>query len=241
MVPRSVVLIALALGVAACDSADPDAGSDPDAVLVATVRDASGAPAAGLDVFLTYGGLIPDPARVAARRASEVWLSAVYPSPASVAARVEIALPEPTDVTLRLLDVAGDPLATLVAGERMSGLNSIAIDLSPYPAGVYQVDLSAGGERVRRYALKSDAEHGLAIHLGQTDGGGRLVVVDRRRVPSLFDVPPIPLTDDTNSVLGELTLTREVGIVAQNAQGQTDGTRATLRDGRTDVELTFAP
>ncbi len=236
--PRHTVVL-LALLLAACDDAKPDLY--PGAALVATVRDASGAPAAGLDVFLTYGDLIPDAARSMPRSRAAFEFLGVYPTLASGTALARFHLPTPQVVTARLLDVAGEPMETLVDGQALDGGHTIRIPLETYPSGIYVVEIEAGGESVRQLVVKTDAWEEIAFHLGQTDADGVLVVTDRKRLPSLFDLPPFIVYDHEGNALGEVRLTRAAGLVAQNASGRTDGVPIILRDDRTEVAFTFAP
>ena len=241
MIPRLAAFLALLL-VVGCDSDEPD-DEFPDAVLVATVRDAGGAPAVGLDVFLTYGDLVPGDA---ARHAVAIGPIQAFPTPATSLSLVRFEVDGPAPVTVRLFDVAGAALATLVDGQTLDGQSQIGVDLSPYAAGAYRIDVTSRGETASRTLLKTDSfnegDIGLAIFLGTTDAQGRLVVEDRTRFPSLYDVPsPYAVTDEQGNTLGQFDLGRSVGLVAQDDEGRTDGTRVTLRDGRTETSFTFAP
>jgi len=236
--PRRAFLL-LALFLVACDAADPY----PDAVLVATVRDASGAPAAGLDVFLTTGNLVPSEARIASGSPAAFEFRGLAPTPTHRLAIAYFSLPTAQVVTVRLLDVSGALLATLVDGETREGGQSVVVSLEAYPSGVYFVEVEAGGETIRRPAVKSDAEdiRGFAFHLGQTDADGVLVVTDRTRLPMLYNLAPFLTIDHEGNLLGDVQLTRAAGLVAQDAEGRTDGVPIVLRNDRTEVDFTFAP
>ena len=235
----------LLLAVAGCDQAEPE----PEAFFVATARDVSGAPVAGLDLFLTYGSLVPDDARRADPRTSgqALDLSAPFPNPTRNLSRVSFSVPEPQDLTLRLFDVAGEEVAILFEEAAQATTYSVVVDVSAHPAGVYRLTLEGANVAVDRYLIVSDAEGegpigGLAVFLGTTDANGRVLVDDRTRFPSLFNIPTSHLvTDDTANVLGEFVIGAEAGLVLQDAGGRTAGRSIQINDAGVDVELTFYP
>ncbi len=189
--PRLWLAAVLLVFVAGCDSADLEV--EP-ALFDLTATTTDGRPAAGLDVFATYGALLSDAARSASSRASAADLRAPFPSPARDFTTVTFGLDAAGTVRLSILDVSGEVMDIVVDGDFAAGQHQVFVPLDAYPAGVYPVVLEVGGERVVRYALKTDAAvegivAGLAIRLGQTDAQGRLVVQDSIRFPALFDVP----------------------------------------------------
>ena len=240
-----VLLSLLLLAVAGCDHTEPE----PEAFFVATARDASGAPVAGLDLFLTYGSLMPDDARRADLRTNgqALDLSAPFPNPVRTLSRVHFSVPEPQDLTLRLFDVAGEEVTTLFEEAAQAEAYSVVVDVSGYPSGVYRFTLEGAGQTVDRYLLVSDAEGGgpvggLAVFLGTTDANGRVLVDDRTRFPSLFNIPTSHLvTDDTGNVLGEFVIGPEAGLVLQSAEGRTAGRTIRIDADGVDVDLTFDP
>ncbi|MEZ4701493.1 MAG: right-handed parallel beta-helix repeat-containing protein [Rhodothermales bacterium] len=68
-----------------------------------------------------------------------------FPNPAAGVTRIGYALPEPTDVTLRVYDLLGREQATLVRSLEGAGQHEVTFDTSALPAGVYLYRLEAGG------------------------------------------------------------------------------------------------
>ena len=245
MAPTRLALCAvLLLAAAACDSASDGDG----ALLTVTARTPSGEPAAGLDVFATWGSLQPSdgqPGGAAARRGGdELFVSDPSPNPTVTVSRLEFYAPRAGVARVRVFDVAGDLRLTVLDASVPAGGQSVVLRLDDLPAGVYRVEVTVGTETVERYALKTDAleaQSGLAISLGRTDAQGRLVVQDSTRLPPLFDIPRNYLvTDEQGNQLGQFSIDRSVGVVLQDPTG-TSGRTVLLRDGGTSVDLTFAP
>ncbi|WP_420454027.1 hypothetical protein [Rubrivirga sp.] len=242
---RTAALVALALSVAACDGADPEA--TPEGLLTVTARTAAGAPAAGLDLFATYGSLIPDADARSAAGSGALFVSAPFPTPTTTLSLVRFEASEAGPVRVRVLDVAGAEQAVVFDGSLAAGLHQVAVDVSEWPGGVYRVVVEAGGESATSYLLKTDAvgdgvQTGLAVFLGRTDDDGRVVVTDSTRFPALFDVPrSYVAVDEQGNEVGRFEVGRTLGLVLQDAGERTDGRTVTLRDGGTAVDLTFAP
>lgn len=242
---RSIgISVALAAPLGACDSAEPDAG--PGALLTVQATTAAGAPAAGLDLFATYGALQPA-SRRATSASGAVDVSAPSPSPAVRVSSVTFQTSTDGPVRVRLLDIARQAVAVVLDDVLEAGAHRVLVDLEGVLAGVYRVVVEAGGESAERYLLKTDGAGdpvplGLAIYLGRTGADGRVVVNDSTRFPALYDVPRRFVTiDDQGSQLGEFEVGRAIGLVLQNADGDSDGRVVTLRDGGTAVDLTFDP
>jgi hypothetical protein len=79
------------------------------------------------------------------RGVEEVELLGTYPNPAQSRATVRYAVPERQEVTVRLYDVLGRQVRTLVHGEQ-TGRHKRRVDLSNLASGVYFLRLRAGGQ-----------------------------------------------------------------------------------------------
>ncbi len=241
------LVVALSLVLAACDGADPEVETGPGGVLSVTVRTSSGAPAPGLDLFATYGSLLPGADARSATRSGALAVFAPFPTPATTLSLVRFETTEAGPARVRVLDVAGAERAVVLDQALAAGSHQVAVDVSGWLGGVYRVVVEAGGESTETYLLKTDAvgdgvQTGLAVFLGRTDADGRVVVTDSTRFPALFDGPrSYVAVDDQGSELGRFAVDRTFGLVLQDADGRTDGRTATLRDGGTAVDLTFAP
>ena len=78
------------------------------------------------------------------QRVERVTLRAPFPNPASGAATVQFAVPERQRVTLRLYDVLGRRVQTLVDGAR-NGRQQVRLHTTDLSSGVYFLRLRAGG------------------------------------------------------------------------------------------------
>jgi len=75
---------------------------------------------------------------------AEIVLRANYPNPFNPATTIEYVLPRTTDVSLTVINILGEKVATLAGGERAAGVHSVPWDASGSPAGVYFCRLKAG-------------------------------------------------------------------------------------------------
>jgi fibronectin type 3 domain-containing protein len=83
----------------------------------------------------------------------EVRLTA-YPNPVRTNGTVAYALPEETDVTLRVYDVLGRQVATLAAGTKEAGRHTVPLNTDQLSSGVYFGRLKAGGQtRTRKITV----------------------------------------------------------------------------------------
>ena len=73
----------------------------------------------------------------------EVTLTS-YPNPARQQGTVEYALPDAKKVTLRLYDVLGREVATLVQGRKEAGRHTVRLETDRLSSGVYFGRLQAG-------------------------------------------------------------------------------------------------
>jgi len=79
------------------------------------------------------------------RGVQELELLGTYPNPAQSRATVRYALPEKQDATIRLYDVLGRRVRTVVSGEQ-EGRHEQHLDTSRLSSGVYFLRLEAGGQ-----------------------------------------------------------------------------------------------
>ena len=79
------------------------------------------------------------------RGVQELELLGTYPNPTRSQATVRYALPGTQDVTVRLYDVLGRQVRTLLSGEQ-EGRHQRTLDVGALPSGVYFLRLRAGGE-----------------------------------------------------------------------------------------------
>ena len=78
------------------------------------------------------------------RRIDELQLLGTYPNPARSQATLRYAVPERQNVKIRLYDVLGRRVRTVV-DEELKGRHKRRVDLSGLPSGVYFLQLGAGG------------------------------------------------------------------------------------------------
>jgi hypothetical protein len=74
----------------------------------------------------------------------EFKLSQNYPNPFNPVTRISYSLPQPGSVTLRVFDVLGSGIATLVNQEKPAGSYEIEFDATGLPSGIYFYRLQAG-------------------------------------------------------------------------------------------------
>jgi len=73
-----------------------------------------------------------------------VRLQSTFPNPARTQATVRFALPQRTDVSLRVYDVLGRRIATLRRGSVEAGRQQMQVDVADFASGVYFLRLKAG-------------------------------------------------------------------------------------------------
>src|SRR5690606_7770462 len=77
-----------------------------------------------------------------------------YPNPFSGATTIRFTIPQPTDVTLKVYDMLGREVATLVDGRVSAGSHEVGFDAAGLTSGLYTYRLQAGGSvRTQRMAL----------------------------------------------------------------------------------------
>lgn len=87
---------------------------------------------------------VPSVTMRAQRAPSTTRLAKSYPNPATTTATVEYALAEAANVTVRLYDVLGRRIATLVDGAKRAGVHQTRVDASTLDSGVYFLRLRTG-------------------------------------------------------------------------------------------------
>lgn len=76
---------------------------------------------------------------------AEVVLEGARPNPTSSFTAIRYGLPAAARVRLRLYDVTGRLVATVVDGERGAGYHEAVVEGDPLPSGAYLYRLEAGG------------------------------------------------------------------------------------------------
>jgi ELWxxDGT repeat protein len=90
---------------------------------------------------------------VVERGVTEVELLGTYPNPARSQATVRYALPDKQEATIRLYDVLGRQVRTVVSGEQ-EGRHEQRLDTSRLSSGVYFLRLEAGGQtRTQKFTV----------------------------------------------------------------------------------------
>jgi len=74
----------------------------------------------------------------------QLMLTQNYPNPFNPSTTIEFALPQSGFVMLKVYNVLGEEVATLIAGEHPAGTFKATWDASDMPSGVYFYRLSAG-------------------------------------------------------------------------------------------------
>ncbi len=78
-----------------------------------------------------------------------------YPNPFNPSATIQFALPKPSAVTLKIIDMLGREIATLVDEKLPAGEHKVVFDTRTLTSGVYYYHLQAGDEfsETRRLTL----------------------------------------------------------------------------------------
>ncbi|MCB2213313.1 T9SS type A sorting domain-containing protein [bacterium] len=82
--------------------------------------------------------------------ANEFDLPNVYPNPFNPELTVTVTLPAPSEVELRIVNIAGQTVATLTHGETLStGTHDFSFDGSPFASGIYFVRAEMPGRQTQ--------------------------------------------------------------------------------------------
>ena len=74
----------------------------------------------------------------------EFSLSQNYPNPFNPVTAIQYALPQPAHVTLKVFDILGREVATLVSADQEAGFKNINFDASALSSGMYLYKIQAG-------------------------------------------------------------------------------------------------
>lgn len=80
--------------------------------------------------------------------ANEFKLSQNYPNPFNPSTRISFTLPQAGDVTLKVYDMLGREVASLVSGNMPMGSHSVNFDASGLSSGIYLYELRSGNVRI---------------------------------------------------------------------------------------------
>lgn len=81
-------------------------------------------------------------------RVSEFALSQNYPNPFNPSTRISFTIPQAGDVTLKVYDMLGREVATLVNGTMAAGTHYATFDASGMSSGIYLYELRSGNTRI---------------------------------------------------------------------------------------------
>jgi hypothetical protein len=91
---------------------------------------------------------------VAAPIPENLSLEQNYPNPFNPTTNINFGLPEAAQVSLKIYNIVGEEVATLVNERRTAGNHSVVFDASQMPSGVYFSVLNVGEVKlVRRLVL----------------------------------------------------------------------------------------
>jgi hypothetical protein len=91
----------------------------------------------------TLTSIYPDETRGASATSFKLYQN--YPNPFNPTTTVSYELPKRAYVSLKIFDVAGREVLTLISELQNSGPHSVQFDGSPLPSGVYYYRLASGG------------------------------------------------------------------------------------------------
>jgi photosystem II stability/assembly factor-like uncharacterized protein len=109
--------------------------------IVAAVLDVTG------DIWLIR--LAPDPMSIGVKRtgiSEDFNLHQNYPNPFNPTTTIEFELPKSSEVSLKIFNLLGEEIATLLSASLLSGTHSVEWDASAIPSGVYLYRLQTGNQ-----------------------------------------------------------------------------------------------
>ncbi|MCB2210696.1 C10 family peptidase [bacterium] len=85
----------------------------------------------------------------------EYALSSAYPNPFNATTRLSVSLPEASELSLTVYNIAGQQVVELAHGQREAGLHAFTWDASPFASGLYFVNATVPGKlnQVRKLML----------------------------------------------------------------------------------------
>lgn len=86
---------------------------------------------------------------------SKPFKSLLYPNPVSESAIIRYHLPKPSEVEVQLFNLTGKKIRELILPTQSAGSNSINIDLTNLPPGVYLYRIVAGGQFEQEIFVKA--------------------------------------------------------------------------------------
>jgi flagellar hook assembly protein FlgD len=75
---------------------------------------------------------------------TEYSLTQNYPNPFNPSTKITYSIPEASLVTIKIYDITGNDLETLINEEKVVGAYEITWDGSNYPSGIYFYKIEAG-------------------------------------------------------------------------------------------------
>ncbi len=120
----------------------PDDIWDQDNLTV--IKEASDGAFTGLEGWILKGTLEPEETIATAQTPQTFSVTGVYPNPFNPTTTLSYTLPEAAKVTLKVYNLEGALVATLVNGYRDAGAHEVTFDASALPSGMYFYRLQAG-------------------------------------------------------------------------------------------------
>ncbi len=84
---------------------------------------------------------------------TEFYLSQPYPNPFNSTTKITYGLPEASEVSLKLYDLSGRLIQTLVDGEKQAGIQTAILNAAELPSGLYFIRLCASGHVFTRKVM----------------------------------------------------------------------------------------
>ena len=75
---------------------------------------------------------------------TEFSLDQNFPNPFNPTTKIRYSIPQNAHVTLKLYDILGREVMTLVNGEKSPGVYDVELNMNNYPSGIYIYSIQAG-------------------------------------------------------------------------------------------------